>query len=118
MTNQEIEQKVKEIIATKMAIPLETISAESRLIEDLQVDSFGAVELMFELEEAFGLNIPDSDIERVRSVKQIVEYLSEWLKKKSENPGLAAPGEKAGIPLSPVAGEPAMSPGITRESGS
>ena len=118
MTNQEIEQKVKEIIATKMAIPLETISAESRLIEDLQVDSFGAVELMFELEEAFGLNIPDSDIERVRSVKQIVEYLSEWLKKKSENPVADAPGENAGIPLSPVAGEPTMTPGITREIGS
>ena len=118
MTKHEIEQKVREIIATKMAIPLETIGAESRLIEDLQVDSFGAVELMFELEEAFGLNIPDSDIERVRSVNQIVEYLSEWLKKKSENPVLDATREKSGILLPPVVGEPTMSPGITREIGS
>ncbi len=82
MTSQEIEQKVKEIIAKKLNVALDKINAETRLVEDLQVDSFGAVELRFELEEAFGLNIPDSDIQRVRCVKDIVQYLAEWLEKK------------------------------------
>jgi acyl carrier protein len=86
MTNPEIEQKVREIISTKFAVPLDSIAADTRLIEDLKVDSFGAVELMFELEESFGLNIPDSDIEHVRTVQQIVDYISEWLRKKSASP--------------------------------
>ena len=81
MTNQEIEQKVKEIVSKKFDVELAKISADSRLAEDLGVDSFGAVELMFELEEAFGLKIPDSDIEHVRKVNDIVVYLQEWLNK-------------------------------------
>jgi acyl carrier protein len=82
-TSREIEQKVREIISKKFGIAPERIEADTRLVEDLQVDSFGAVELMFELEEAFGLSIPDGDIQRVRSVKDIVQYLAEWLEKKA-----------------------------------
>ena len=83
ITPAQIEQKVKEIIAQKLGLPIEQVQPESRLIEDLKVDSFGAVELMFEIEEAFGLNIPDSDLERVRSVQDIVGYVTEWLAKKA-----------------------------------
>ncbi len=83
MTSQEIEQKVREIISRKFGADPHKIHAETRLVEDLQVDSFGAVELMFELEEAFGLSIPDSDIQRVRCVRDIVQYLTEWLEKKT-----------------------------------
>jgi acyl carrier protein len=85
MTNQEIELKVREIISKKLDVELGKISAESRLAEDLGVDSFGAVELMFELEEAFGLKIPDADIEHVRSVNDIVVYLRNWLDQHSKN---------------------------------
>jgi len=83
MTPLEIELKVKEIIAKKFSVPVDTIVPETRLVDDLKVDSFGAVELMFELEEAFGLSIPDSDIQRVLCVKDIVTYLSEWLGKQA-----------------------------------
>jgi acyl carrier protein len=83
MTNQDIEQKVREILAAKLGIGADTIRPDSRLAEDLGVDSFGAVELMFEIEEAFGLKIPDSEIGHVRSVDDIVAYLSGWL---SRNP--------------------------------
>jgi acyl carrier protein len=84
MTNQEIELKVREILSKKFDVELDKISADSRLAEDLGVDSFGAVELMFELEEAFGLKIPDSDIEQVRKVSDVVAYLQEWLRKKAK----------------------------------
>jgi len=84
MTNQEIEQKVREILSKKFDVELVKISSESRLAEDLGVDSFGAVELMFELEEVFGLKIPDSDIEHVRKVSDVVAYLQEWLGKKAK----------------------------------
>ena len=93
MTPLEIELKVKEIISKKFGVPLDTINAETRLVEDLKIDSFGAVELMFELEEMFGLSISDSDIQRVRTVKDIVGYLSEWLAKQPAkgNPDAATP---------------------------
>ncbi|HTQ31746.1 MAG TPA: acyl carrier protein [Opitutaceae bacterium] len=81
MTQQEIEQKVKEIISRKFNAAPEKIQPETRLAEDLGVDSFGAVELMFEVEEAFGLKIPDSDIEHVRTVNDVVVYLATWLDK-------------------------------------
>ena len=81
MTNQEIDLKVRDILAKKLGVGIEMISGDSRLAEDLGVDSFGAVELMFEIEEAFALKIPDSDIEHVRSVKDIVVYLDGWLNK-------------------------------------
>jgi acyl carrier protein len=85
MTNQAIELKVREIISKKLDVELGKISAETRLAEDLGVDSFGAVELMFEIEEAFGLKIPDSDIEHVRSVNDIVLYLRSWSDKSPKN---------------------------------
>ena len=85
MTNQDIEQKVKDILAAKLGVGADTIRSDSRLAEDLGVDSFGAVELMFEIEEAFGLKISDSEIEHVRSVDDIVAYLSGWLSKKPQS---------------------------------
>ncbi len=82
MTNLEIEQKVKEILSKKLDVEPGKIALETRLAEDLGVDSFGAVELMFEIEEAFGLKIPDSEIEHVRRVGDIVTYLQGWLEKQ------------------------------------
>ena len=81
MTDQEIEQKVKEILSKKFDVKVSEIKPETRLAEDLGVGSFGAVELMFEIEEAFGLKIPDSDIEQVRRVQDVVAYLATWSKK-------------------------------------
>ena len=83
MPIEEIDQKVRSILSEKLKVGIETITGDSRLAEDLGVDSFGAVELMFEIEEAFQLKIPDSDIEHVRSVKDIVAYLDGFLNKPS-----------------------------------
>jgi acyl carrier protein len=79
MPHSEVERKVKEILARKLDRKLEDIHGHSRLTEDLGVDSFGTVELMFEIEEAFSLEIADSDLETVRTVDDIVTYLQHWL---------------------------------------
>jgi len=83
LPHPEIERKVKEILSRKLDRKPEDIRGDSRLAEDLGVDSFGTVELMFEIEEAFGLQIPDSDIEPVRTVDDVVAYLAGWLEKHS-----------------------------------
>jgi acyl carrier protein len=79
MTNQEIEQKLKEILSKQLNIELSKVNPSARLAEDLGVDSFKAVELMFEIEEAFGMKIKDSDFERVRSVNDIIVFIRNWL---------------------------------------
>ncbi len=82
MTTPEIQQKVIAIVAQKFSVDAAKINNETRLADDLGVDSFGAVELMFELEEAFNLKIEDSEIARVQTIDDIVVYLVSWLDKK------------------------------------
>jgi len=84
MTNETVAQTVRELIARKMSIDASKITGETRLTEDLGLDSFGGVEIMFEIEEAFNLKIPDSDIEQVRTVNDIVTYIVEWQRKTAE----------------------------------
>jgi len=78
MNTQEIEQRIIALLAKKLEVDSSKITAETRLAEDLGVDSFGAVELMFEIEEAFGLKIPDSEIEHVRKVSDITGYIVKY----------------------------------------
>jgi acyl carrier protein len=74
-----------------MSIEESKITGETRLSEDLGLDSFGGVEVMFEIEEAFDLKIPDSDIEQVRTVNDIVNYIVEWQNKKAAQSAAPAP---------------------------
>jgi acyl carrier protein len=84
MPNPDIESKIKELLARKLDRKVEDIRGDSRLAEDLGVDSFGTVELMFEIEEAFGLQIPDTDIEPVRTVNDIVVYLQGYMDQQAK----------------------------------
>ena len=86
MTRQEIELKVREILTRKLAVDPARLAGSTRLAEDLGVDSVAVVALLFEIEEAFQLKIPDSDIEHVRSVKDIVAYLDGWINKPAGTP--------------------------------
>jgi len=76
MTYGEIEATVKEILAKHLSMEAQKITVESRLVEDLGVDSFGSVEVAFELEEKFDLKIPDADLYEAKTVKNIVDYIA------------------------------------------
>ena len=54
---------------------------ESSFIDDLGADSLGLVELVLAFEESFDLDIPDEDTEKIRSVKNAVEYIQQHSKK-------------------------------------
>lgn len=81
MSPAETELKVRNIIAQKFDIPLDQVQVDTNLANELGLDSFAAVELMFELEESFGLKIADSEIEHIRTVRDIVVYVQQWLEK-------------------------------------
>lgn len=79
MTEQEIFEKVKAVIADKLSVEPEKITLETRFIEDLDADSLDTVELIMGLEDEFGLEISDEDAEKIRTVKDAVAYIQSKL---------------------------------------
>lgn len=75
--NSEIFEKVKKIIADKLDIEEGKITPESSFLDDLGADSLDIVELIMELEEEFGIEIPDEDAEKIRTVADAVKYIEE-----------------------------------------
>ena len=68
-------EKVKKILAEQLEINEDEISIESNLIEDLNADSLDVVELIMDLEQEFDLDIPDEDLPKVVTVKDVVTYI-------------------------------------------
>jgi acyl carrier protein len=71
----DVNQKVKEIIMERLGVSEEKITPEASFINDLGADSLDTVELMMELEEAFGVSIEDDEAEKIQTVKNAVDYL-------------------------------------------
>lgn len=69
-------EKVRAVIAKQIDIPEENITPESKLIEDLKADSLDVVELIMDLEQEYGVEIPDDDLPGIRTVGDIVGFLS------------------------------------------
>ncbi len=75
-----VEEKLKEIISKQLGVNSSEIVAEASFVEDLGADSLDTVELVMAFEEAFGIEIPDEDAEKIVKVKDAIEYIN---KKKS-----------------------------------
>ena len=71
--------RIKEIIMDKLGVDENKISKEAKFIEDLGADSLDTVELIMQFEEDFNIEIPDEDAEKLRSVGQTVDYISNKL---------------------------------------
>lgn len=72
---QEIEAKVKEIMAQQLGRTIEDLTPDASFDKDLGADSLMLLELMRELEEEFNIEIPDEDQEQVMTVGQAIEYI-------------------------------------------
>ena len=68
-------EKVKEIIADQLGIDTEEIKMETKLIDDLGVDSLEIFEVIMSLEEEFEIEIPNEDVEGMKSVNEMVKYI-------------------------------------------
>ena len=75
MTEKEIFEKVKAVIADKLSVEPEKITLDARFIEDLGADSVDTVELIMGLEDEVGLEISDEEAEKIRTVKDAVAYI-------------------------------------------
>lgn len=74
---EEIREKVIGIVSEQLNIPKEDIKLESAFIADLKADSLDLVELVMEFEDEFGVQIPESDQDKIQSVGDAVNYIME-----------------------------------------
>lgn len=77
MGRDEILEKIKEITADRLGVDEGDVTPEASFREDLEADSLDLVELIMELEEQFGMEIPDEEAEKITTVDEAVEYVSE-----------------------------------------
>lgn len=72
-----VEAKVKDIIAKQLGVDMEKVTSEASFIDDLGADSLDTVELVMAFEEAFNIEIPDEDAEKILKVRDAVKYIED-----------------------------------------
>ena len=68
-------ERLKEIVAEQLEIDAETITEQTRLIEDHNADSLDVVEMLMALEDEFGVDIPDEEIEKMKTIGDVVAFI-------------------------------------------
>ena len=71
------EDRVKEIIGKELEVEPKDLAPDKKFIEDLGADSLDIVELVMALEEEFGLDIPDEDADKLKTVGDAMNYLQQ-----------------------------------------
>ena len=75
-----VEERVKSIIVEQLGVDAEEVTADASFVEDLVADSLDTVELIMAFEEEFGVEISDEEAEKIRRVKDAVEYIDKRAK--------------------------------------
>lgn len=70
-------EKIQEIIAEQLGVDAAEIQAQSRFKEDLDADSLDLFEMVMAMEEEFGVEIPSEDLEKLASVQDVMDYITE-----------------------------------------
>ena len=78
---ENIEQRVKKIVAEQLGVNEGDIKNESNFVDDLGADSLDTVELVMAFEEEFECEIPDEDAEKITTVQQAIDYVNANVKK-------------------------------------
>ncbi len=75
-----VDEKVKQIIVEQLGVEEGEVTATASFVDDLGADSLDTVELVMAFEEAFELEIPDEDAEKIRTVQDAVDYIGKHAK--------------------------------------
>ena len=70
-------EKVKAILSSQFDVDEDSITADTNIIDDLGADSLDVVDMLMSLEDEFDIEIPDEEIERIRTVGEVVSYIEE-----------------------------------------
>jgi acyl carrier protein len=77
-----VEERVKQIIVEQLGVDEGEVTPSASFVDDLGADSLDTVELVMAFEEAFGIEIPDEDAEKIATVKDATEYIEKHSKGK------------------------------------
>ena len=75
-----VEDRVKSIIVEQLGVDAEEVNPDASFVEDLGADSLDTVELIMAFEEEFGVEISDDEAEKIKKVKDAVEYIDKRAK--------------------------------------
>lgn len=70
-------EKVQKIISENLNVPLEKVTMDTHLVDDLGADSLDAVELIMDLEEEYGIEVDDEAAQNMKYVRDLVNYIEE-----------------------------------------
>ena len=70
-----MKEKIISLISKTITVDVDKISAETSFIDDLELDSLDIVELMMKIEDEFNIEIPEEDVESLKTVGDVVSYL-------------------------------------------
>ncbi len=71
-----LEEKVIKLVMEQLDVTKEACVLEASFIDDLGADSLDLVELIMEMEEVFGVEIADEELEKIRTIKDVIEFLT------------------------------------------
>ena len=75
-----VEERVKQIIVEQLGVDEAEVTAGASFVDDLGADSLDTVELVMAFEEAFGIEIPDEDAEKIGKVQDAIDYITKHSK--------------------------------------
>jgi acyl carrier protein len=71
-----MELKVRNILAEQLGVDLAEVRPDARILDDLGADSLDVVEMVMSIEEAFDIEVPDQDVEELRTVADVERYVA------------------------------------------
>ncbi len=81
MDEQKIFDEVKKVVVEQLGVSEAEVTREASFVDDLGADSLDTVELVMALEEAFGMEIPDEDAEKIKTIGDTINYVTQHGKK-------------------------------------
>jgi acyl carrier protein len=72
-----VEEKLKQMIIEALGVQEEEVVPEASFQDDLGADSLDLVELVMQIEEEFGIEIPDDDVEKIQTIQDAIAYVEE-----------------------------------------